>query len=385
MKRNAWLKSAGFSLLELMIASGAISVIVAGAAAYFVQSQYQQKQLRISSVEKMVAKKIESVLRSPEAIKATADKFGNGEPGNLSLYRCLAGMTCDITSPALQVPFILYVKNTAGLYVPLSMSNLIPTTWDIDGAPTNCIPKLDTCPFVVETYYWVTCPIDAMTSRPATTCNQASTFHFRYQVKASTTPSSTSKLRPIPSYPPDSKFLPGDTAFAISIPLKELQGYPARTCPQVNQRLIGFNSDGSLKCECLSKKSHLDALGNLVCDDNPCPTGQKMLGFKLSTAGDPNADFVPNCVAFLSQCWFLNNFPIDEWQCGAGGWFSYIDLNRCFMVQRAGWAGGKYNPPSYEPGRWSSGYWRNEDRDANWQSMKLECKPDAVQCCRNNF
>ena len=321
MKRSD--ENFGFSLVEMMISISILTFVMAAVINLIDQTQDTFSDTRITEVRDEIAREIEATLRNISRIQYAA--YNDTAIGNAKLAACLkagdssGARNCTSTNPRNQDSFFLSVKRGATRR-PLAGTEASPVYYNKKGE--LCPSSNTSCRFWrAVTYFYANCYGPNGVSD--TTCDQAGTIYFRYQVKPLNPPR---KMRTIISArPPDPDFKSNPTLFSISHRLRGIQNL--QTCP-LNSKVTGYGTNGRILCDCLdgSSPSSYTADGFPIClapRGVVCPDGEVLVGLKQGTR-------LPDCKRPQIQCDSISTSGGDQAvNCPTGSWLTSFSMADC--------------------------------------------------------
>lgn len=279
-KKNLRSKSAGVTLVEVLLSIGLTAVVATGVSSLLSRKLHFMKELQSNLRMRSIGQKIEKSLTDNRVLQAI---LSNSDPGNMTLRNCItnppaSGTLCTSTDPQKQVTFNLFfgalriagTKTNPARYKLLDGSLCTPTTL----RPAECNIE-------ARAYFWASCPqtsswwdtqssnTDGSVAPPtsgtplsmlASSCPVAQSIHLRYQLRYTPTnpPASGTKVESVTQYPKDSYFWVNglnntDTTAlgAISVPVSSFSTPQSFSdCPP-NFSMTSIDN-GHPVCECLS-------------------------------------------------------------------------------------------------------------------------------------
>lgn len=167
--RHLKIHSAGFSLIEVMIASGLLSFgLLTVSVAIEYMNRYDRQLEFLDSRDELLnlLKRYGSNVRS---LAASANFTENTD-----LKRCLDGIVCNSQEP---LPFTLYMPNSTGPEGRISGTPTSPVRYTIRGLPCAVTASVQQCPLEVFTEFRPQCkPDTAATLYPQEVCASVPDF-----------------------------------------------------------------------------------------------------------------------------------------------------------------------------------------------------------------
>lgn len=327
-------RAAGFTLIEVLIALGVLSIIGVGTASYIGHRLKVQKIQALQAAKGRVVRQVELALADPAHIKSSLEvlKGAHGKQNKVLLDCLMNGPSCpsDYFSAQNAHEMDYYLADNAGGYVPIS------GYWSTEGGPACLPPTPDSCPMQATIKFWVSCLRDRSTGGKAgSICPEISHVNLLFQLAP--TPGATETLPGVNFYHPlTAAKLPEPEQFAISIPVKSILALYEQSCMSYHF-VEGYGADGRIICTCLNHRPQRrangsiisDSLGRPLCESNECPDPRDILiGFELV-----NGQSVPQCLgpSERKDCYRINLKTTPE--CADNYWISQVFYGECDLAQ----------------------------------------------------
>lgn len=310
-------RTAGVSVVEMLVALGIFGVVVAGLATYVANFNQFRNNMSLVSTRDAISRRLQQQIQAFDNIQASAKD--SSFIGNRKLLACLdvGNEPCDVTSAEKQVEFRFLVNQGAAGRRALAgpaFGETTPVKYNKNGGD-NCQGTDQGCgTFEAHAYFWAVC------QNGAPTCPQASTVFVRYQVRSNAKGVFTTN---VPHSPPEPLFSDKKTSYAVSFPV--FRGLMKdQMCPDYAQQ-AGYDSSGRVLCKCLLgyEPTGSDANGILCERSEQCKNGEVLAGLLV--------DGRPDCRKPKVQC---RNIQFGKTvdgspRCPAGGWLRDINLGTC--------------------------------------------------------
>lgn len=338
----------GFTLLEVMIALTIIS-IVAVSVMHLVASRYkEQRNNAVMIAKNHILKEVEEGITNLANLRQSMSYLGGpNNANNAVIGQCITpGVVCPApyVGPDNRKKFDLVTSNATGV---VNLSGF----WSKQGSP-NCFPPTpDTCPFVVNTYYYFSCPLDRASGAAPAACSSPSQLNLVVQMVPNVglppTYAGLNLYFPLPdgTFPSASAVV----THSAHVSVQDLRNTPSAPCPP-GQYVNGYDQSGAVICACYGNQPAAQAGGGVSCNFNTCASWQVFTGYITAADGS----WVPNCQSpQLVGCYPVS---LNGGFCAYGYFIVDPDLSRCH----------NYSNPS-------GGY------------ISVICDGDTAYCCMGNF
>lgn len=342
---------AGFTLAEVLISIGIVSMVALFVSRYFLNTNKSIKEIKASNYMKSIADTILRAVQRPDVIA-----FSASIGANIELENCVytnpkdkASTSnpelCTATNPEQQVPIHIYLPpkdkssySTDKLRVAGTERD--PVYYSFTGE-MGCDPKDPKCIFAAKAYFWATCPASTSEVRNVDrnssgqlfqkSCFRAQTINIRFQVthifaKHGVPETHRPLNRELQAVPQDSSFWKNGernglhtTKYANSTNVSSLGLYSdyIESCP-VNYTLIQV-VDSKPVCKCLPPYKELTK-DVCILADHKCLADERYMGTTLK--GDPICKKVRCSTKIIS----LTDAISFDFDCSPDGWLNKIEV-----------------------------------------------------------
>lgn len=303
----------GFTLTELLIALALFGVVTAALTTYLANVQGYRDVMVQMATRDAIARRLQKHVQSFKQISYSATVAG-AAAGNAKLAACLdsGGGACDVTDPAKQLGFDLYLDQGASGPRRLAGPPEKPVQYDMNGKD-NCTATDPGCPsWTAVATFWARCG-------SAASCPQASSVAVRFQVR----PVKPLKDgRTLPANPPEPTYSQKPTSFATFHSVRKRLTL-GQDCPPYTKQ-TGFDDNGRVTCKCVLgfTTTGLDANGQPVCQAGARLCGKNQVVKGIDAAG------MPICRNVKQQCDWVK-FAAKSARCPNGGWLEALDMGVC--------------------------------------------------------
>lgn len=321
-------RSAGFSLLEMIIAAGLVGTIAMMTASYMGNITDGAKYERGRSMQENLVERVRLVAASPEALRDSINQaaVGTSNQGNRALKDCMdRSLPCLNTSAESQLGFNLWQSNGRTMERVAGPAS-DPVAYD-DKGRRGCDRGRRGCLFGAEAYWWATCPGGAVS------CAIPDTVHVRVRTVPLNQPARGTPFRPYPA-----NFDSDKTAFAVAVRGADINMKLGDQC-RANEKQIGYDSVGRPVCRCVI--TPLATVKGKAPEDPPpdgckeqiCPTYiDKSAGISVElrmvlVGYDDQGRMRCAKPDQVETCWEVN--LRDGGDCGPGAWMMRVDYGEC--------------------------------------------------------
>lgn len=271
----------GFSLVEIMVAIGILSMTILATNQFFVNYMRSEKNLVARSTRDTLVSFIRTNLAYPIVMLRSA-------PINSKLWSCIEADGTNCTAIGLAN------RSGAAICIPAGSSGLgfnhcdlvagpdgrnstvkAPVYYSIYGAKGQ---KSAEYPIAAIASFWASCADNAAT------CDIAETIYFNFAIYVDESLNSNFQFQSYPSDAPDGgAYADAPETIAVAVSVAELNKSKilTRQCPGDNMVLKGANRDLSLNCACATGFTRTPATGNdfeCVPNNDRCPIGYDATG-----------------------------------------------------------------------------------------------------------
>lgn len=208
MKKFRISKNSGFTLIEVLITTGIVSVFIAMAMQYSVMMGRQTQRVRNVSTQNRVLSGIRELARMPATLRASMRASYDGVAVNPQLLACAGGATPNGCQNGVEFPFTMFspifpqspsgqILGVQPISAPLGSSQ--PMRINSYGAP--CVEASSDCALLIYTSFKAQCgppqvaalptTITADQLLPAATCTVADVIAVTYYVQLDSSMEST--------------------------------------------------------------------------------------------------------------------------------------------------------------------------------------------------
>ena len=347
----------GFSIVEIAIALGILSVIMLGTVRFFSGRFQEQNNLMLRSAKFRVIKQMENSLVDPNNIKASLEILnGSNSQHNVNFLTCLMNPgDCPVyyfdKNNLHQLDY--FTSDGAGGYIPLT------SFWSKEGASGCLPPDPSICPMQTKLSFWFTCASQRVGLGLGSVCSELSHVNLLFQIQP-TALSPDSEYSVNFNHPTPTGVIGKPEDFAISIPIKDIMALYAQSCMTYHY-MDGYSNDGRIICRCLNNRTKrdsngnamLDSVGRPLCESNQCKPTEIFLGFEI----DANNEWRPICLGEdqKKHCYSINLKTTPE--CAENYWITHIDYGKCSLNQGA-------------------------TKKKVYTIQDITCEDDSAKCCR---
>jgi hypothetical protein len=275
--------------------------------------------------------KLQDAIVDPENIRVSA--IASNYAGNVLLADCVINGNCSktLTDPEHQIGFYLMTQKDGTnktKFEVLAGPQGAPRLYDVELSDDDKGISGPAFPFAAYAFFWVTCPIDISTGRPANQCRKPAVINFRFLVQQSYMPGGKQEELRVAPFPPVAAFYKSGARhhFSYSLSMASIASILMQNCPP-GAVSKGFDANGTIRCECITQQIGTAANGQPICDKGTCDLKtQRMAG--IYTSG-PNKG-MPICEDNKAPvCWTIQ-MKTNPSDCGDGAWMTRIEHGICY-------------------------------------------------------